>query len=254
MNLMRTNVMDWPDEMELVFLPGLDGTGLSYGPLGEAMPENTRVTVVTYPTGQKLSFAELVQYAYEQLPRNKPLVLLAESFSGPITISLTASFPSHIKGIIFCATFMKFMRPFLLGPTKYIPLALLLRKPIPDFLLYFLVGGRPFSDKLVPLFRQLEKLVKPEVMAHRIKMLNDIDATNDAQTLRLPCCYIQGAKDKLVPARCVVPFRKYLPDLIVKSVDGPHGILQAQPEKCAEIIMEFVKGILMAKDLSNPKT
>ena len=116
---MRQDTMDWPDELELAFLPGLDGTGLSYGPLREAMPENTRVTVVSYPTGQKLSYGELVQCAYEQLPRNKPLVLIAESFSGPVTISLTSSFPSHIKGIIFCATFMKLTRSLLLGPTKY---------------------------------------------------------------------------------------------------------------------------------------
>ena len=48
--------MDWPDEIELVFLPGLDGTGLSYGPLGEAMPENTRVTVVTLSHGSEALF------------------------------------------------------------------------------------------------------------------------------------------------------------------------------------------------------
>jgi pimeloyl-[acyl-carrier protein] methyl ester esterase len=251
---MKTDVMNWSEKMELVFLPGLDGTGLSYGPLGEVMPENARVTVVHYPADQKLSFGELVQCTYEQLPRNKPLILIAESFSGPIAISLASSFPSHIKGIVFCATFMKFARPFLLATAKYLPLLSLLRRPAPDFLLYFVCGGRPFSDKLLPLFRQIEKLVKPEVMAHRIRMLHGIDATADARTLRLPCCYIQGARDKLIPVRCVVPFKKYLPGLIVKSVDGPHGILQAQPEKCAEIIMEFVRGILMAKDSSNPKT
>jgi hypothetical protein len=94
---------------------------------------------------------------------------------------------------------MKLMRPFLLGQAKYVPLAFLLSRLTPNFLLYFLVGGRPFSDKLVP-------------------------------------------------ARCVVPFRKYLPDLIVKSVDGPHGILQAQPEKCAEIIMEFVRNLSKSRN------
>ena len=240
---MKTNAMEWSDEIELVFLPGLDGTGLSYGPLGEAMPENIRVTVVHYPTDQKLSFGELVQCAHEQLPRNKPLVLIAESFSGPIAIGLAASFPSHIKGIVFCATFIKFARPLLIAIAKYAPLAFLLSKPAPGFLLYFLCGRKPFSDRLVPLFRQIEKLINPEVMAHRIRMLNDFDATNDARTLSLPCCYIQGTHDRTVPARSVVPFKKYLPDLIVKRVNGPHGILQAQPEVCAEIIMEFVKGL-----------
>jgi len=236
--------MNWLDEIELVFLPGLDGTGLSYGPLGAAMPQDMRVTVVQYPADQKLSFNELVQCAHGQLPRNRPLVFVAESFSGPIAISLASSFPSCIKGIVFCATFMKLIRPILLGTAKYVPLVLLMKRSAPDFLLYFLCGGRPFSDKLVPLFRQIEKLVKPEVMAHRIRMLNNIDVTTDARTLSLPCCYIQARNDKIVPARCLIPFRKYLPDLTVKSVDGPHGILQAQPEACVQIIMEFVKGLL----------
>jgi pimeloyl-[acyl-carrier protein] methyl ester esterase len=61
--------------------------------------------------------------------------------------------------------------------------------------------------------------------------------------LTLPCCCIQGTQDKLIPARCIVPFKQYLPGLVVKTVDGPHGILQAQPEVCAAIIMEFVKGL-----------
>ena len=236
--------MNWLDEIELVFLPGLDGTGLSYKPLREVMPGNVRVTVVNYPTDKKLSYVELVQCAYEQLPRNKPLILIAESFSGPIAISLVSLFPANIKGIIFCATFMKFSRPFLIGSTRYIPLVFLFRRPVPDFLLYFLVGGKPFSEKLIPLFRQFEKLVDPEVIVHRIRMFNDIDVTEDARKLHLPCCYIQGIQDKLVSSKSLVPFKKYLPDIIVKRVNGPHGILQAQPEECAEIIMEFVKSLL----------
>jgi hypothetical protein len=39
-----------------------------------------------------------------------------------------------------------------------------------------------------------------------------------------------------------------LSDLVVKSVDGPHGILQAQPEACAEIIMEFVRGLSKSRN------
>jgi pimeloyl-ACP methyl ester carboxylesterase len=140
---------------------------------------------------------------------------------------------------------MKFTRRWLLNTARYVPLAYLLSKPAPPFLLYFVCGNRPFSDKLVPLFRQIEKLVKPEVMAHRMRMLNEIDATTDARALNLPCCYIQGARDRLVPARCTAPFKKYLPDIMVKTVNGPHGILQAQPEACAQIITEFVKGLLV---------
>ena len=167
---------------------------------------NVRVTVVAYPADQKLSFAELVRCAYEQLPRNKPLVLIAESFSGPITIRLASSFPSNIKGIIFCATFMKFDRPFLLGPAKYIPFEFLLSKRMPGFLLYFLVGGKPFSDKLTPLFRQLEKLINPEVIAHRIRMLKNIDATADARTLTSALLLYPGSPGQARPGAMYCSF------------------------------------------------
>lgn len=239
--------MNWLDEIDFVFLPGLDGTGLTYGPLGEVMPKNTRVAVVKYPVDRKSSFQELVRCAHEQLPRNKRLVLIAESFSGPISISMVGTFPTNVKGIIFCATFMKSKRSLLLGMTKYLPLSLLLRKPIPDYFLSFLCGDKPFSDKLIPLFRQLEKLVQPEVIAHRLRMLNDIDVTEVAKKLNIPCCYIQGTQDKLVPEWCVISFKEHFPDIIVKRVEGPHGILQAKPVECVEIIMEFARNRLASK-------
>ena len=71
------------NQIELVFMPGLDGTGLTYGPLGQAMPQNVPVTVVRYPADQRLTFEELVECAHKQLPLQAELVLIAESFSGP---------------------------------------------------------------------------------------------------------------------------------------------------------------------------
>ena len=79
------------------------------------------------------------------------------------------------------------------------------------------------------------------MIAHRIRMLNDIDTTSDARGLDLPCCYIQGMRDRLIASRCLADFKECLPRLVVKKVDGPHGILQAQPEQCARIIMDFVE-------------
>jgi len=233
----------WTDKIEFVFLPGLDGTGLSYGLLGEKMPENVRVTVVSYPTDKKLSYMELVQHAYNQFPQNKPVVLIAESFSGPIAITLARLFSSSIKGIVFCATFMKYDRPHLLRIANYVPLAFLLRKSAPDFILSFLCSDRIVLEKLVPLFRQIEKQVSPEVIAHRIRMLNDIDVTDEAGELSVPCCYIQAVHDRVVPSKCLIPFTKYFPNLVVKKIEGPHAVLQAKSEECAHIIMDFAESI-----------
>lgn len=246
--------MVWTDEIEFVFLPGLDGTGLSYGPLGEKMPENVRVTVVSYPTDKKLSYTELVQCAYDRLPQNKPFILVAESFSGPIAITLARSFFLRIKGIVFCATFMKYDRPFLLQTAKYAPLSLLLRRFAPDFVLSFLCGDRAFLERLTPLFRQIKELVGPEVIAHRIRMLNDIDVTDEAKKLTIPCCYIQAAEDRVVPSKCLIPFTKHFPNLVVKRMEAPHAILQAKPEECSRIIMDFARNLLTGNNAAVPQS
>ncbi|HKJ29840.1 MAG TPA: hypothetical protein VKA22_06480, partial [Desulfuromonadales bacterium] len=65
----------------LVMLPGLDGTGLVFDPLLEHLPEEIEVQVVRYPADRVMSFQEHVDFARKQLPRKKPFVLLAESFS-----------------------------------------------------------------------------------------------------------------------------------------------------------------------------
>lgn len=235
--------MVWTDEIEFVFLPGLDGTGLSYGLLGEKMPENARVTVVSYPADKKLSYMELVQHAYSRFPQNKPVVLIAESFSGPIAVTLARSFSSPIRGIVFCATFMKYDRPLLIGIAKCVPLSFLLRTSTPDFILSFLCSDKAVLERLVPLFRQIEKLVTPEVIAHRIRMLNDIDVIDEARGLTVPCCYIQAIHDRVVPSKCLIPFTRCFPNIVVKRIEGPHAILQAKPEECSRIIVDFAESI-----------
>ena len=42
----------------IVFLPGLDGTGISFEPLRELLPSDARVEVITYPPDRLLSFDE----------------------------------------------------------------------------------------------------------------------------------------------------------------------------------------------------
>ena len=61
---------------KLLFLPGLDGTGLSFEPLRPFLPPGLRVQVVTYPGHRKLSFAQTVQWAADQIrPLVSPAVL-----------------------------------------------------------------------------------------------------------------------------------------------------------------------------------
>lgn len=67
-------------------------------------------------------------FVIDAIPRTRPFVLLAESFSTPLAVKLAATNPSNLKGLIICAGFIKnpvtgwllqmkaFIRPFFSYP------------------------------------------------------------------------------------------------------------------------------------------
>ena len=56
----------------------------------------------------------------------------------------------------------------------------------------------------------------------------------------LPCSYIQGKNDKLVSAKIIERFKKVISALKIFTVEGSHFIMQAQPERCAGIIVKEI--------------
>ncbi len=91
------------EPVTLVLLPGLDGTGILFTPLVVALGNGRRVIVVTYPTSEKAqTYAKLHEVAGAALPPSGPLVLLGESFSGPLAISLAAAIRS-VSWALCCA-------------------------------------------------------------------------------------------------------------------------------------------------------
>jgi alpha-beta hydrolase superfamily lysophospholipase len=95
-----------------VLLPGLDGTGEQFAPLIDALGPDVPTVVVRYPDAP-LDYEAHEQIAASALPRDRPYILLGESFSGPIAISLAAQFPRGLLGCILCASFVKTPRRIL---------------------------------------------------------------------------------------------------------------------------------------------
>src|SRR2546423_9832088 len=117
----------------LVLLPGMDGTGELFAPFISALNSRFPVTVVRYPNNEGLGYGELEAIARASLPTQSPFILLAESFSGPIAISLAASAPAGLVGLVLCCSFARnpqqwltagrFVVPFF--PIKQLPVSLL---------------------------------------------------------------------------------------------------------------------------------
>lgn len=238
-------IMEWPNNLLLFLLPGLDGTGLLFEPLLTEMPVNAKISIIRYPTTQPFSYSQLSDYVAHQLPHNQELVLLAESFSGPVAIELLKITPlKKIKGVIFCATFAQAPSSLLLTIAQFLPLTLLLRFPIPSLAIRWYCLDKTAPQTLVILCRKALTEVQPRILAQRIRELTVVNATSALENLeKIPCCYIQATDDKLVSCHCLTSFQQAIPNLSVTAIKGPHFVLQTRPKECAEIITKFISNL-----------
>ena len=95
----------------LILLPGMDGTGLLFQDFVEALDADVRTVVVSYPKNESLNYAALESTVLYQVPMDEPYVLLAESFSGPVAISIAASCPPRLLGVVLCCSFARNPQP-----------------------------------------------------------------------------------------------------------------------------------------------
>src|SRR5690349_144022 len=97
----------------LVLLPGMDGTDTLRSEFIAALRPTIEASVVSYPADRAFGYIELEAIAHSKLPTDGPYVLLGESFSGPIAISIAAKHPPGLIGLVLCCSFASTPRPIL---------------------------------------------------------------------------------------------------------------------------------------------
>lgn len=225
-------------DLKLVLLPGLDGTGLLFKPFIDALPSGVETSVIAYPVDEKLSYEQLTEYVIERLPKTETFVLLAESFSGPVACKIALQPPANMKSVVFIASFLAPPQKLVLGLSRLLPRRLLLSLPVPEFVVKLFLLGPDVSASLIDLFRMSLSKVSAKVLSYRLDEIAGLKFK--AQRCDLEAVYIQASDDYLVPEQCVEPFREVMHKLKVYQVKGPHFILQANPQNCADILLEEV--------------
>jgi pimeloyl-[acyl-carrier protein] methyl ester esterase len=225
----------------VVLLPGLDGTGTLFGDFISALSPTLKINTARYPTDRFLSYPELVPCVQEVVPSSRPFLLVAESFSTPLAAKFAATRAPNLKGLVMCAGFVT--NPVAGWSLLVRPLARpsLFRLSLPGWALkHFLIGASPPSD-LESAVRHSLLLVKPEVLARRIRLVLDCDARQDLTQTQIPILYIRADGDRLVGAHCFSEIRQLQPDTTLASISAPHLVVQREPKKAAEVIMRFIR-------------
>ena len=222
----------------LLLLPGMGRSESLRSDFASALGENIKTSIVAHPPAHAPDYVQLEAYIRERLPLEEPFVLMGESFSGPLAISIAGDPPRNLCGLILSFMFAKNPHP-----------ALVVLKP----LIRWLPAVR--SSKLASLFllgnhatpalrQQLDAAlaqVSPNVLRARLRAVINADVTCALQHIRVPTLYLRATRDRPVPDAASKLIAVLAPQTRIAPVEGPHMMLQTAPTVTAKIVANFIE-------------
>jgi pimeloyl-ACP methyl ester carboxylesterase len=227
--------------MKLVLIPGLDGTGDLFASFIEAL-DGIECQVIAYPPDREMNYAEHAAFVRERLPASGDFVLLAESFSGPVGVSIAATPPVHLKGLILCCTFASNPLP-VFGPLSRLIAAFPAMKIPPALFAPFLYAGHATPELRRTHAAAMAK-VKASTLRARVAAILGVDYSLQLRKVAAPILYLRALHDRLVPASALSKIQHVRTDILVEEIDGPHFLLQTQPRFCADAVKRYLEAIL----------
>jgi pimeloyl-ACP methyl ester carboxylesterase len=220
-------------------MPGLDGTGKLFAPIIPLLKPQFDLLFVTYPDLN--SFADYIDCAQSQLPDAPGFSLLAESFSGPVAMALLAQHPEPVGPSVIAASFVRSPLTTLTRMANYIPDQMFSIGALSDFCLDVNeVENEDFSETQ-PLPLNVTEQIDGELLKHRISVFSRIDVSALLPEVRVPILYLHALRDRITSDHDAQMMQNFLPDVNRVDIDGPHLLLQNQPQLCAELIIKHIK-------------
>ncbi len=223
----------------LVLLPGVDGTAKPRAEFVAALGPGIEARVVSYPADRAFGYAELTALARAALRQDRPYVLLGESFSGPIAISIAALSPPQLVGLVLCGTFARSPHPVFSSLRWLLPLLPLGLAPMR--LLGAFMLGRFASPRLLEAMRTTLAEASMETVKARTAEVLGVDVRPALSKIRAPVLYLRASEDRLVPRRCADAIAAAAPQTCIVDVEAPHFLLQAAPAAAAAAVRTFIE-------------
>jgi pimeloyl-ACP methyl ester carboxylesterase len=221
----------------IVLLPGMDGTGRLFEPFIQACPEQFTPDVVTLPGSG--SYEELSEAIAPRIGQAERVVVVAESFSGPLAVRITAQLPDSVRALVLCNSFVAPPRSALL---RALPWSVLFSFSPPAFVIRHFFVGPGASTELVESVRLAVREASPQVLSARLVSILSENCTSLLGRIDQRVLYLRGAGDRLVrrnSAELVVRTAKQAEEV---TIPGPHLLLQRYPRESWAAITRFLAG------------
>jgi pimeloyl-ACP methyl ester carboxylesterase len=230
----------------LVLLPGMDGTARLFHRFDAALRAQAAIDTqaIAYPAAP-LDYAALEAFVRERLPRDRPFVVLAESFSGPLGAALRAEPPPGMRALVLCCSFVRNPRP-MLAPLRHL-LGLVPFGAMPGFALRQALLAPCSTPQLQDELAAALAQVPPSVLRQRLRAVLETDASRSFARGTLPVLYLRARHDRLVPPANALQILRLAPDAQLADIAAPHMLLQAAPEAAAVAVTAFLASLSAAQ-------
>ncbi len=233
--------MTTTERRRLCLLPGLDGTGRLYAPLMAALAGIADVDVLAYDNRRFDGYAALADELGPSLERHDEVVLVAESFAGPLGVLLAHRHPQRVRALVMAASFVR--DPL---PLSRVSAGLLQRLPAiapPRFALERLLAGRGLPPPLRAEFERILADLPLSLQRERALAALRVDVRDELAALRVPVLYLQAGQDRLIWPRAGRDIVRLARDGRHALVDAPHFLFQMAPEAAAAEIRQLLDAL-----------
>jgi pimeloyl-[acyl-carrier protein] methyl ester esterase len=224
---------------KLVLLPGLDGTGDLFKSFTREIEADFTFGVVRYCSPEVSSYAECTAVAEHALQGSAPFVLVGESFSGPVAVSIAARSPPGLLGLVLVGSFVEAPRLAFRWLSPFI--GMLPAHNGSSFLSDFLLMGRWATPELRQRVADALAQVSLAAVRTRLREIAHVDVSAELSKIRTPVLYLRATHDRLVPRSAGDRIVSLAPHTKVLEIEAPHMLLQCAPAECARLIGDFAR-------------
>ena len=238
--------------MPILLLPGADGTGVLFQPLLAAMQKSgvdledvhtvnlnsdAEADVQTTPLEQTLSIqAQRIERQFGK-STGRPIIVIAESYSGLLAVELVKRQQLPIAQIILVASFVTSPSQLAgLGSKMNAVWLKTMLRLTPEVVWGRMLFGSWQTVALRRLFLEAIQQTPNQLLQQRLAIIAKAKLPN--MTSAVPCLYLQAEQDNLVAKHSIKSVQQVFTHCQVRVLAGTHFLLQTNPVECWDAVAQ----------------